>query len=256
MPERQATVGGGQPIRGLGTRVTRGQLGGGAGDGGHDGEPVERVRYCTPFAHDRQGGVRALGAVPGAPGRVIARGAVRDQGRHLFSGTGRSVQFSGECVQFPARCVQFPARCVQFSAQCVQFSGACVHPVAALPRVKGRGRFGRRTATGKAVSGEEAQGAQGRFARYGDRRGRLETGPYAGGGGGGRGRSETRPLCGMGRGRLGGFGQGGLPGVWFDRLTRDAGCASAIGCRWVPAADAGMAEGGGEEAQGARWWRA
>ena len=35
-------------------------------------------------------------------------------------------------------------------------------------------------------------------------------------------------------GRLGGVGRGGLPGVWFDRLTRDAGCAWLIGCCWVP----------------------
>ena len=30
--------------------------------------------------------------------------------------------------------------------------------------------------------------------------------------------------------------------MWFDRITRDAGCASAIGCYWIPAGDAGMVE--------------
>ena len=33
---------------------------------------------------------------------------------------------------------------------------------------------------------------------------------------------------------------GGLPGVWFDKLTRNAGCGRVVGCCWVPAGDAGM----------------
>ena len=45
----------------------------------------------------------------------------------------------------------------------------------------------------------------------------------------------------MGMGRLGAFGLAGLPGVWFDRLTRNAGWGSVGGCCWVPAGDAGMA---------------
>ena len=30
---------------------------------------------------------------------------------------------------------------------------------------------------------------------------------------------------------------GGLPGVWFDKLTRNAGCGRVVGCCWVPAPD-------------------
>ena len=54
-------------------------------------------------------------------------------------------------------------------------------------------------------------------------RGRFETGPYAKSGWNG------------GIGGVGSAGGGGLPGVWFDRLTRDAGCGRVVGWRWVPA---------------------
>ena len=42
---------------------------------------------------------------------------------------------------------------------------------------------------------------------------------------------------------LGVLGRGGLAGVWFDRLTRDARCGLVVGSCWVPAADAGMTTG-------------
>ena len=55
----------------------------------------------------------------------------------------------------------------------------------------------------------------------------------------GRGRFETGPYARSGwNGGIGGVwsaGGGGLPGMWFDRLTRDAGCGRVVGWCWVPA---------------------
>ena len=60
-----------------------------------------------------------------------------------------------------------------------------------------------------------------------------------------RRRRRGRPKVGQGLGPYVGWGGGG----WKDLVRVGCqgwlGCASAIGCRWVPAADAGMAEGGG-----------
>lgn len=42
---------------------------------------------------------------------------------------------------------------------------------------------------------------------------------------------------------LGVLGQGGLAGVWFDRLSRGAGCGLVVGCCWGSAADGGMTTG-------------
>ena len=50
----------------------------------------------------------------------------------------------------------------------------------------------------------------------------METGPYA-------------RLGGDGIGGVWSAGGRGLPRVWFDRLTRDAGCGQVVGCCWVPA---------------------
>ena len=53
---------------------------------------------------------------------------------------------------------------------------------------------------------------------------------------------EGEECVGEKRRRLGAFGRAGLPGVWFDRLTRNAECGRVVRRCWVPAADAGMTE--------------
>ena len=143
--------------------------------------------------------------------------ADRDQGRHLFSGIGRSVQFSGECVQFRAQCVQFAADVFSFRVNVSSFAAdvSSFRPDVSSFQAHVSSFRGHVSTPSPHCRGSWVGGALGGAPR----RGRLPTARRRKGAGqshqtwGQKRPVRNRPVRRRKRGRLGGLGKGGLPGV-------------------------------------------
>ena len=125
-----------------------------------------------------------LRRVPGVLGRGIARTATRvdtcsaESGEvfsfraNVFSFAPNVFSFSADVFSFWVHVSSFAADVSRFRvhvscfrADVSSFRADVSHLVAAMPRVLGRRRFGRRTATGRDVSGEGTQRARPWLAR-------------------------------------------------------------------------------------------